>query len=287
MTHVFFGRIFRFRPDMRPIAALLNHQTLIEAKMSVTKRDDRSILENELKLLEIVFELTLQRFRAMIMDKLGLSLGTLFKQCNKMFSLKTVCMIAIQVLCRLEYMHQRSFIHRDIKPDNFVFGYGKESDLLYVIDLGLAKRYRDLTTLNHTNYAEDKDLAGTARYVSINVHAGLDQTRRDDLESVGYVLIYFLKGKLPWSDLEEGDEENRYQKTYTCKMSTQLDVLCDKLPQEFVLYMQKVRDLKFDGLSFLILSSNSLTCFGAVSEYGAGTLGSCPCTRWKAARSMS
>jgi serine/threonine protein kinase len=113
------------------------------------------------------------KYRGMAMDRLGSSLGHHSRKCGKILSLKTVCMCGIQMLCRLEYLHQRSFIHCDIKTDNFVFGYGKDSGLLNVIDLDLANRYRDLTTHVHINYAEDKGIAGTARYVSINVHLGV------------------------------------------------------------------------------------------------------------------
>ena len=186
------------------------------------------------------------RFRAMIMDRLGNSLGHYFRTCGKILSMKTVLMCTIQMLCRLEYLHQRSFIHRDIKPDNFVFGAGKYSSTLYMIDLGLAKRYRDLHTFVHINYEEDKGLAGTARYVSINVHLGVEQSCRDDLESVGYVIISLVKGKLPWQGLEVQSKNEKGDLLSQAKMDTPLEVLCQGLPSEFLNYMTRVRNLRFD-----------------------------------------
>ncbi|KAH0789783.1 CK1 family protein kinase [Histomonas meleagridis] len=185
-------------------------------------------------------------YRAMIMDRLGRSLGYYFRECGKILSMKTTLMCAIQMLCRLEYLHQRSFIHRDIKPDNFVFGVGTNSNLLYLIDLGLAKKYRDLHTFIHINYAEDKGLAGTARYVSVNVHLGVEQSCRDDLESVGYVLISLVKGRLPWQGMEGLSKNEKYEMLAQAKMDTPPEVLCQGLPNEFLTYMQKVRSFKFD-----------------------------------------
>jgi serine/threonine protein kinase len=180
----------------------------------------------------------------MIMDRLGMSLGTNYRLCGKQLSLKTTLMVAIHMICRLEYLHQRSYIHRDIKPDNFVFGVGTNSNTLYMIDLGLAKKYRDIKTFEHIPYGEDKGVTGTARYVSINVHLGVDQSCRDDLESVGYVLISLVAGHLPWENLEGAGQ--KLEAISACKMNTPLDVLCEGLPNEFFSFMEKVRGMRFD-----------------------------------------
>ena len=128
----------------------------------------------------------------LIVDLLGPSLEDMFQLCNRRFNLKTVCMLAEQLVTRIEFIHQQSYIHRDIKPENFVLGLAKKSGVVHVVEYGLAKKYRDIKTHQHIPYKENKNLTGTARYASINSHLGIEQSRRDDLESLGYVLIQFL-----------------------------------------------------------------------------------------------
>ncbi len=107
-------------------------------------------------------------YNVLVMDLLGYSLEDLFNRCGRRFTLKSVLMIADQTLLRIEYIHSKSFIHRDIKPDNFLMGLGRRSNIVYIIDFGLAKRYRDPKTHVHIMYRENKHLTGTPRYASIN-----------------------------------------------------------------------------------------------------------------------
>jgi len=137
-------------------------------------------------------------YKCMVMEVLGKSLEDLFQYCNRRFSLKTVCMLADQMITRVEYMHGQNFLHRDMKPDNFLMGPSHKSRTVYLIDFGLSKRYRDAKSGEHIPYRDGKSLTGTARYASVNTHIGVEQARRDDLESIGYILLYFLKGSLPW-----------------------------------------------------------------------------------------
>jgi len=185
-------------------------------------------------------------YNVMVMELLGPSLEDLFNFCNRKMSLKTVLLLADQLISRIEFIHGKNFIHRDMKPDNFLMGLGKKGNLVYVIDFGLAKKFRDPRTHQHIPYREHKNLTGTARYTSINTHLGIEQSRRDDMEALGYILIYFLSGTLPWQGLRAKTKAQKYEKISEKKLSTSVEELCKGAPAEFATYHNYVRSLRFE-----------------------------------------
>lgn len=185
------------------------------------------------------------QWNVLVVDLLGPSLEDLFNFCSRQFSLKTVLMLADQMLHRIEFVHSRSFIHRDIKPDNFLMGLGNYMHKCYIIDFGLAKKFRNAMRA-HIQYRDGKNLTGTARYASINAHVGCEQSRRDDLESLGYVLMYFMRGELPWQGLRAANKKQKYERICEKKQGTCAETLCKDSPDEFTRYIHYTRNLKFE-----------------------------------------
>ena len=182
----------------------------------------------------------------MVIDLLGKSLEDLFVQCGQKLSLKTVLMLADQMISCVEYIHSKNFIHNDIKPDNFVMGRDSKANQVHVIDFGLSKKYRDPFTHQHIAYADGRSLTGTPRYASIAALQGIRQTRRDDMESLGYVWMYLLKGSLPWMGINLRTRNQKFDKILDVKAATTIESLCYGFPSEFAQYLRDVRNLKFD-----------------------------------------
>ncbi|OHS96658.1 Casein kinase I isoform delta-like protein [Tritrichomonas foetus] len=184
-------------------------------------------------------------YNVLVMELLGKSIEDLFSSCQRKFTLKTVLMLADQFISRIEYIHNKGLLHRDIKPDNFTVGLGAKSNEVFVIDFGLSKKYRDPRTHQHIPFREGKSLTGTARYSSINTHLGIEQSRRDDLEGIGYILIYLLKGTLPWMGLHADNRKQKYEAIAEKKIATSIDQLCQGIPQEFATFLSETRKLDF------------------------------------------
>ncbi len=191
----------------------------------------------------IIFE----NYNIMVMQLLGLSLeSNLNKLPSKKMSLKTVSMLGIQMIKILKDIHDQNYIHRDIKPDNFAMGINEESNKLYIIDFGLSKLYRDPITLIQNPLIKKNKLTGTARYASIHALEGYEQSRRDDLESVGYLIIYLLKGKLPWQGLLVKNKSEKYNQILLKKKLISNDDLSIDLPYQINHFLYYVKNLGYE-----------------------------------------
>ena len=184
-------------------------------------------------------------FNVLVMQLLDKSLEDLINKYST-FSIKTTAMLGYQMVNILQYIHDRHIIHRDIKPDNFVMVTKEDNAKLYILDFGLAKKYRSSRTLVQYPYIKKKKLTGTARYASIHALEAYEQSRRDDLESVGYVLMYFLRGNLPWQGLKVRSKEDRYKKILERKKETSSEDLCRDFPHEFFEYVEYTRNLEYE-----------------------------------------
>lgn len=185
-------------------------------------------------------------YTALVMEFLGPSLEDLHTACDGKFSLKTVALVADQMIKRVETLHKHCLIHRDIKPDNFAMGTAHNFNTVYIIDFGLSKFFMDPKTKEHAPFRDYRNLTGTARYCSINAHAGYEQSRRDDLESLGYVFVYFLRGCLPWQGLQADSKREKFRKIYKTKLSVKTETLCEGLPEEFAKYLNYCKNLAFE-----------------------------------------
>ena len=184
-------------------------------------------------------------YNILVMQLLGRDLEHHFKR-RKKFSVKTVCMLGFQMINILENIHEKHILHRDIKPENFVMGLNQNSKIVYLIDFGLAKKYRSMSTLIQYPLTLKKKFTGTARYASINALKGYEHSRRDELESLGYIFIYFLKGKLPWQNIKVKDKEEKFKKILQKKLEISSSELCLGIPKEFEIFLEYVKNLKYD-----------------------------------------
>ncbi|KAK1812543.1 casein kinase I [Friedmanniomyces endolithicus] len=183
-------------------------------------------------------------FRVMAFELLGPTLEDLFAYRGHCFSLKTTLLIVDQILVRLEQLHSSGVIHRDIKPQNFVLGTGTNGSVIYVTDFGLADEY----TISRVKAEEEEipprsHLVGTARFASIRGHQGQAQSPMDDLESLGYMMVFFVLGRLPWQGLQAYGRGEKTRAVMEKKMATSAEQLCEELPEEFAQYMQEVKDI--------------------------------------------
>ena len=183
-------------------------------------------------------------YNLLVMQYMDKSLEDIF-HIRKTFSIKTTAMIGFQLIGVLHFIHDKNFIHRDVKPDNIVMGSAELNENLYLIDFGLAKKYRSSRTLKQYPMTRKKKLTGTARYASIHALEGMEQSRRDDMESVGYVLAYLLRGGLPWQGLKIKTKENKYKNILEKKKEISSEELFKGFPNEFAEILDNVKKLEY------------------------------------------
>ena len=231
----------------------LNVRTRENVAIKIEERKPpKSSLENEAYILftlkgpglpEFITFGKTKRYNILIESLLGRSLYQIFDDFDKKFTLKDACMIAIQILERLEYIHSKNYIHRDIKPHNFLVS-PKNEGLIYIIDFGLAKKYKS-DRGNHVRFAVTKHITGTPRFSSINAMRGVEQSRRDDLESLSYLILYFLMGSLPWQGLKIASRTQRFKEITRLKKTLNIDKICQNFPPEINLFCKYTRKLGF------------------------------------------
>lgn len=180
----------------------------------------------------------------MVMDLLGPSLEGLLNACSRSFSLKTLLMIGGQMLSILGLVHAQGILHRDLKPENILVAKNHMSSM-YLIDFGCARKYIDSRSGCHIRYSDRRRLTGTVRYASINAHEGLEQSRRDDLLALGYVLMYLSTGQLPWQGMQ-GTREEKDQQILDRKRQARAEGYCGKWPGELGAFMECCECLGFD-----------------------------------------
>ncbi|XP_017478196.1 PREDICTED: casein kinase I-like [Rhagoletis zephyria] len=186
-------------------------------------------------------------YNVLVMDRVGENLNELLQDCSGKFSLRTVLILAGQMICRLESLHRHGLVHCDVKPSNFAVGRGAQGNCIFLIDLDLARRYLDPATGAHIDQAKTS-YAGTDRFASRNTLRCIAPSRRDDLESLGYTLLYFLKGSLPWQSLGKRYYNSDAKRREICRLKNNpgtLKQLLQGAPPLFSTYLNYVRNLAF------------------------------------------
>lgn len=231
-----------------------NINTNEKVAIKISEMDSSVLLKNEARIYNALSNISgiptirsygmTGKYSYLVLNLLGNSLECYKEKCGGSLSLKCVLMIGIKLLERIKTIHQAGILHRDIKPDNILFSVDPDDDTLFLIDFGLAKSYID-SRGNHIESSAANSLIGTREYASINTHNNVSQSRRDDLETIGYLLIYLLNGTLPWQDINIIDTEERNLQIKEIKTMKSLWLLFNDVPGELILFIMYCRNLHF------------------------------------------
>ena len=255
-----FGKVFcgihryrKFRVAIK-LPTEKSNSDMIDKEVQFTRK-----MANEPGFPILFFSSVINDKYVMIESLLGPSLDKLFNYCDKSFPMKTICLIGMDIVKRLRSMHKAGLLHRDLKPNNFAWGnysknyYGAqhtystdyEINQIYLIDFGLSETYIDPATGLHYKSEKGEKFIGTLRYSSVNSHKGIRQCRKDDLESLMYILVYFYKGKLPWQDVKAKQKDEKHQKIKEEKMRYTAEMLCKDMPQEIEKMLCYVKNILY------------------------------------------
>lgn len=241
-----FGQIFKVKDKSTNEVLAMKIEKKREGKQIMVLREYQIMkdFKNEMGFAQTHSYLKNDEYHYLVMSYLGPNLETLKLSSGGNFSLKTALMVGHQIIERIQAFHKMNYLHRDIKPENFVIGCSPNDTNIYLIDFGLSRSFISEDG-HHIPFKDKKGMVGTARYVSINTHLGYEQSRRDDLESIGYILIYLAKGSLPWQNLPAKNKEEKYEKILDIKRKTTIEELCHNLPKKFNDYFNYVKNLAF------------------------------------------
>ena len=229
-------------------------KAFVAIKIEKRGKDNIELLESEAFLLyslrgfgipEVLSYGRTKTHNILVLPLLGKSLLDIFILRNSVININDICGVAIQILDRIEWVHSNNIVYRDIKPENFLFGK-KDNDVLYLIDFGLCRKYKSSTTGEHIKPKNLGKFTGTSRYASVYAMAGYEQSRRDDIESIGYMIIFFMKKRLPWQGIKGRTYKECYHKLFLMKKYMKIEELCKGLPKEIIEYMNYAKEMKFE-----------------------------------------
>ncbi len=242
-----FGEVFivKNNKDKGIFAAKIeesNNKNRLKSEYNIYKKINKN---NDINGIPKIYNfIQTEDYNIMIMELLGPSLESVFDKCDRKFSINTLFKLSIDLFTLIEQFHKKGFIHRDIKPGNFIFNYTEPFNKLYIVDFGLSKPY--VLNGEHIELKYDRSLIGTARYCSQNIHWGFEPSRRDDLESICYIIIYVFNGNLPWQGLKKDKNKTQVEKIADKKNTIDAEALCKDMPECFIKILDYIKKIKFE-----------------------------------------